>query len=483
MRFSGDMSLAVEEARQFRSPKRSLGELDAEAAATLIAATADVALVIDADGIVCDLAVGGDGPAVEGCADWVGQPWKDTVGADSRRKIEELLHDAAKKLPIRWRQVNHPSSSGDDIPMLYSATQIGSKGRVVAIGRDLRATAALQQKLLDVQQSMERDYLRLRHAETRYRLLFQMAAEAVLIIDATTQRVVEANPAAAQLLEESARRLVGRRFPEGFDAPSTQSLQALLSAVRAAGSAEEARVRLLEGRREFLVSASMFRQDNASLFLVRLSPIAADSADAAMPSAQSRLTDIVASLPDGFVVCDTDGRILTANRAFLDLIQLTTEEQARGQSLERWLGRPGVDLNVLLANLRQHGAVRMFATSLTGEYGSSTEIEISAVSSPSSEPPCLGFTVRNVARRPAAEARRGPALPRSVEQLTELVGRVSLKELVRETTDVIERLCIEAALELTGDNRASAAEMLGLSRQSLYVKLRRYGLGDLAPEA
>jgi len=25
--------------------------------------------------------------------------------------------------------------------------------------------------------------------------------------------------------------------------------------------------------------------------------------------------------------------------------------------------------------------------------------------------------------------------------------------------------------------------MLGLSRQSLYVKLRRYGLGDLAPEA
>jgi DNA-binding NtrC family response regulator len=48
---------------------------------------------------------------------------------------------------------------------------------------------------------------------------------------------------------------------------------------------------------------------------------------------------------------------------------------------------------------------------------------------------------------------------------------------------VIERLCIEAALELTADNRASAAEMLGLSRQSLYVKLRRYGLGDLDESA
>jgi DNA-binding NtrC family response regulator len=53
-----------------------------------------------------------------------------------------------------------------------------------------------------------------------------------------------------------------------------------------------------------------------------------------------------------------------------------------------------------------------------------------------------------------------------------------LRELVRETTDVIERMCIEAALKLTGDNRVTAAEMLGLSRQSLYVKLRRYGLAD-----
>ena len=47
---------------------------------------------------------------------------------------------------------------------------------------------------------------------------------------------------------------------------------------------------------------------------------------------------------------------------------------------------------------------------------------------------------------------------------------------------MIEKLSIEAALELTGDNRASAAEMLGLSRQSLYVKLRRFGLAEHAGE-
>jgi DNA-binding NtrC family response regulator len=53
---------------------------------------------------------------------------------------------------------------------------------------------------------------------------------------------------------------------------------------------------------------------------------------------------------------------------------------------------------------------------------------------------------------------------------------------VGETTAVVERVCIEAALKLTGDNRATAAKMLGLSRQSLYAKLRRYGLGGLGSD-
>ena len=43
---------------------------------------------------------------------------------------------------------------------------------------------------------------------------------------------------------------------------------------------------------------------------------------------------------------------------------------------------------------------------------------------------------------------------------------------------MIEKMCIQSALELTQNNRASAAEMLGLSRQSLYIKLHRYGITE-----
>jgi transcriptional regulator PpsR len=200
-----------------------------------------------------------------------------------------------------------------------------------------------------------------------------------------------------------------------------------------------------------------------------------------LPQTKSKLLKVVENAPDGIVVTNDEGDIITANAAFLEMAQVATEEQARGQPLERWLGRPGVDLSVLLSNLRQRGSIRLFATTLQGDYGTSTDVEISAVSVMNGGKPCFGFAIRNIGHR-LTEQRAGRALPRSIEHVTELIGRVALKDLVREATDVIERLCIEAALELTGDNRASAAEILGLSRQSLYVKLRRYGLGDLAPE-
>ncbi|MFO1306549.1 MAG: transcriptional regulator PpsR [Burkholderiales bacterium] len=477
--------MAVKDKRQhghaamktFHSPGKTLGELDAEAASSVITAASDIALILDREGVIRDLAFGSEELLQEDYGKWLGQPWADTVTQESRGKIEELLRDASNKAPGRARQVNHPSSRGADVPVVYSAVQVGDSGRVVAVGRDLRSIAALQQRLVEAQQSMERDYWRLRHVETRYRLLFQMAREAVLVVDTQTLKVAEANPAAVELLGDPDRRIVGRPLGESFDADSDKSLQSLLVSVRVAGRGDDVRVRLRDGDRQFMASASLIRHENSSLFLIRLAPVS--SAMPASRPAAALMAQVVDSAPDAFVVTDPEGRILAANSAFVELAQLASEEQARGESLDRWLGRPGVDLNVMISNLRQYGVLRLFATTLRDEAGATTDVEISAVSLPRAQQPCLGFTIRNVGRRLSADPQQGTrALPRSVEQLTELVGRVPLKDLVREATDRIEQLCIEAALELTRNNRASAAEMLGLSRQSLYVKLRRFGLGD-----
>jgi transcriptional regulator PpsR len=120
---------------------------------------------------------------------------------------------------------------------------------------------------------------------------------------------------------------------------------------------------------------------------------------------------------------------------------------------------------------------------LRGEYGASVEIEISAAALTVGEDTVLAFAVRDIERRLKPESKAASlAMPRSAAELTELVGRTPLKSIVSETTDLIEQLCIQTALGMTGDNRASAALLLGLSRQSLYVKLRRYGMVSAGAE-
>jgi hypothetical protein len=46
-------------------------------------------------------------------------------------------------------------------------------------------------------------------------------------------------------------------------------------------------------------------------------------------------------------------RVRQRNRR--QMIQAGTLEQARGEPLERWVGRPSVDIDLLFSNLSAHG--------------------------------------------------------------------------------------------------------------------------------
>lgn len=467
--------------KHFRTPEKSLGDLDTPAAAALVSAAADIVIVLDGKGKICDLAIQEEDLA-DGLADlssWIGKYWFETATVESREKIESLFKEAANSSVSRWGQINHAAISGTDIPVLYSVVQV-SRDRFVSVGRDLRPLSLLQQRLVDAQHSLERDYSRLRHVEMRYRLLFELSSEALVMLSTSDLRIVDANPAARRLLGGAERRIVGRSFLQSFDTKTAESVRLLLTNVQVAGRDDGVQAQLAQADREVAVTASIMRQEDSTLFLVRIVPTDTGNA-VVLPKLKTKLLKIVENAPDAVLVTDTDGRILSANGAFLEMAQLASQEQALGEKLDRWIGRTSVDLDVLFSSLRRHGLVRLFGTTMRPDFGSPNEVEISAVSVMNGGQPCFGITIRNVSRRLTAESGERE-VPRSMEQLKELIGRVSLKQLVRETTDVIERRCIEAALDLTGDNRASAAEMLGLSRQSLYVKLRRHGLAIAGEE-
>jgi len=459
-----------------------LSGLEPDALAQLLSASADVVLLLDGRGVIVDLAFSGDALIAQGCQSWRSKAWVETVTVESQPKVQALLNPAQQEPAAPWRHINHTLPDGSDLPLSCSVVQLAATGAgktrsgpyTIAFGRDLRPQVTLQQRLVTAQLSMERDYWRLRQAETRYRLLFQLASEPVLILDGSLDKITEINPAAQTLLGEKSNA-ANLNLSDKLDATSLRALRDMLERLRSTGRAEPVLVRLNKGQ-ELLATASQFREDQTLQFLLRLCTQVATAPAPVAPNAL--LASVMEQAPDAMAVTDLDGRVLTVNQAFVDLAELGNAELARGVLLDAWLGRSGVDLRVLLTNLRQHGTVRLYATQMRGQLGSTAEVEISAVAITGGPEKCLGFTIRDMGRRLATDVRAPRELPRSASQMTELVGRMPLKDIVRETTDLIEQLCIEAALQLTGDNRASAAEMLGLSRQSLYIKLRRFDLVD-----
>ncbi|MGE0097365.1 MAG: transcriptional regulator PpsR, partial [Hydrogenophaga sp.] len=387
--------------KTFEKAGQYLAHLDAQSAAELITAASDVVLVLDKDGVIRDMALASEDMLGLGCQQWLGKAWTDTVTVESKPKIEALLKNPedASGEGLRWRHVNHPVADKPDLALSYSVVQLHSPqgesdtAHAVAFGRDLRSQAALQQRLVTAQLSMERDYWRLRQVETRYRLLFQMASEPVLILEGSIDKLEEANPAAYELFGEKARA-PGWNLAASLDAASHSALREMLDRLRASGKADPCEVRLIDGAQDLIVAASQFRQENTLHFLLRFTR-PQDSLAPSLARGKQRLLQVMESAPDALVVTDMEGRVLSANRAFLDMGQLGTEDQARGEVLDKWLGRTGVDFRVLLTNLRQHGTVRLFASQMRGEYGSTSEVEISAVAVNSGPQRCLGFTIRD----------------------------------------------------------------------------------------
>ena len=460
----------------------------------LLQTASDFVLRLNKTGTILEVQINSDSLTRDlesaGSQDWVGSDWPDTVTVESRQKVVSLLRDVASSSSgsmakaIGWRHINYTMKAGSssyDLPLNVTAVRADDLGTIFVLGRDLRATAALQQQLVDTQQTMERDYLRLRFMEARYRAMLQTAERGLAVIDAVSLRVQEANETAWQLLDGNSKKRTSKTFVEYFEIDARAQITSWLGRLgTGVAQVPPLTVTLRQRDESVRLQASVLRQQEGLVYLVWVDTISVAVAPSLVSERGLMLLDVVESIPDAFVVTNADGKVLTANAAFVEMSQMATLEHVRGERLSRWLSRAEIDLSMLTNSLRQHRSFRQVVTDIRGEYGSMTTAEISGVSVQADGAACFGYLIRDVSRRANGESVSPRMMPRSVDELKELVGRVSLKDIVGETTDLIEQLCIEAALELTGDNRAAASEMLGLSRQSLYVKLRRFGASDAA---
>ncbi len=428
---------------------------------------ADLVAVVDGTGVVADVRVPGGSLAGSALKLAPGLALESAVAPDSVAKVRKLLDPSDDR---RAREINLLAADGTMVPVRLRPMPVD--GVQVLVGRDLSGVEAGQQRLAREAIDAARAVEDARREAARYRHLFQAAAGALLVVDLASRKVIEANAAAGRLLGSDP---AGSGFLRLFaDAGEAERVLAGAGPAVLFLSGEAGGVR---------VAVEPVREGRRVLGLVMIDPAATVSANgtgAPANTAAGPADRAFDALPVPVLILDPGLKVLVANPAFLDLAQAVDGSALVGRPLGELMGRGPVDAQVLAANLREHGAIRGLATTVRTRHGGHIAVEASLARIAGTD--SFVLAARELPAAPSDSPRGGMGgLAANGTSVVELIGRMPLKDIVRDSADVIEQLCIEAALDLTGGNRANAADLLGLSRQSLYTKLHRLGL--FAPDS
>lgn len=443
----------------------------------ILAAASDLAFVVSADGRVRSILIDNETTEHDRLTHWAGRQMQDFLTIESVAKFEAALE--AVKLAgqlTRPVELNHTDKSEWQYPVRYSFHAVGPDASVLMLGHDLRLVAEAQEQLVQAQFALERGYEERREYDARYRMLMSSTRDAFLFVSASDGRIKDVNAAAATLLGSTREDLIGAPVAQEFKHRRRGEFVETLLNLAVSDFDTDIPVQTVRGKREVTITPTVFRAAGERLIICRLQPENGEARN------DDRLAEHLMALfnksTDAIVLTDTRGTIEDVNEAFLEIADVASLSDVRSRSLGDFLQRGQIDLSVMLENAVRSGHMRVYATKLGNEYGPRASVEISVVYINDLDRASVGFIIRDASRAEAirSTAKSGGSVEASNQNVVELVGSAPLKEIVAETNEVIERMCIETAVELTRNNRAAAAEMLGLSRQSLYVKLRKYGL-------
>jgi PAS domain-containing protein len=222
--------------------------------------------------------------------------------------------------------------------------------------------------------------------------LFAASSEAVLILDAGSNRILQANPAAAALLRTTRTALIGTSFAAAFESSSSTEIQHRIRLARTSGSSEVMAVRALGGGIDLSARVSLVRAGSQSYLLVRLEPaLSRASSSGAGPS--SAVLEAIDCAPVGFLITEAGFHVDYANRAFTEMAGVNSEAEVRGSPLTRWLRLSETDLGQLAQQLSERQSTGRLTTQLCSAGSRSRRVEICAVPVPEGEHTWWGFTV------------------------------------------------------------------------------------------
>lgn len=458
-----------------------LKSLQEDEIGSLVALGADVVFLVLGNGVVTHVYFLNRDLAEFGLLEAIGKTLESCVTIESVVKIRAMLSSDETSRPVRGYQINFKCNAYPELPLVFATHTAVDLPFTIVVGRDLRQQVMDQQRLVSAQMELEADYRELQEAETRYRTAFKISANALMMLDGEKKVVLDSNAAAIALLSTNGSSFNGKPARDLFHRQDRDRLiDALSEARHSAAPVELSGIKSARGE-DVAVGIRSYRENGITNLIVSLWP-STDTVETARQRVETPASTAainLADIPEAAVQTGSDGLVLAANNLFLDLIQAPALSQVVGRNIGTWFAKAAIDIRVLYSRIADERTVRGFLSVLTDNLSGERAVSLSARLN--AETGSVQLVIIPQAVTPERIAIHTPGVPENAEGFANLVGKVPLKDLMRESLDVIEKICIEAALDQTNNNRAYAAEILGLSRQSLYIKLRRHGLEDYRP--
>ena len=200
---------------------------------------ADIVLSIDSNGVVTDAQVNRPDSTSLRQLTWQGSSFVDSVVNTQVERAQQTLRWCADNPgQATTLTVTHPLDDAlTSATVRYAFRFCEDTKLIIAAGQDKAELTEAKQQLVNAQLAMERDYWSLRQTETRYRHILDLAHEGFLILDDSSQRILEANGAASTLLNRGEQNPVGQLFATDIAPDTRQQITQLIETARTTGAA------------------------------------------------------------------------------------------------------------------------------------------------------------------------------------------------------------------------------------------------------
>ena len=307
----------------------------------------ELAMTLDFSGIITavDVAVGFSDTSLN---TWIGMPWKSTVDGSSQDKVARLLNTVRLERMTGYSEINQIMPDGSTHLLDFISVLTHDKEeKIIVLGRSLNSAVAAQQKMLEFQQSMERDLWKLREFENRYQALLSSPACAYVVFRDGDFKIVELN----QLANEMLHMQIGDNALNTFNrSKNAVKLKQLVQSAKRYGKSPTALMCIGADDQRVSMYVVAVRTDDELNYLLQITPQwPAAVSDTQYRKEAATALEMLDALPLAIVAINAENTITYANGAFRALVGHASVANIpiTGQSIDRWLLDSRQDLDMV----------------------------------------------------------------------------------------------------------------------------------------